>query len=194
MSTPTTTPAPTFRVLVVCTGNICRSPAVERLLAAGLGPGSGVEVRSAGTGALVGHPIHDPMLPLLAGAGAVVDGFAARQVTEPMLREAGVVIALTRAHRATLVDLAPAVVRRTFTLRELARLATDVGPDALPPGTPAERFAALVPLATARRGMVRAARPEDDDVVDPYLQSEAVYAESFGQLRPAVDAIVRVVR
>lgn len=191
---PTPDASVPFRVLAVCTGNVCRSPAVERLLAAGLGPGSGVEVRSAGTRALVGHPVHEPMVPLLERAGVDVDGFAARQVTGAMLREADVVVALTRAHRAAVVDVAPAVVRRTFTLRELARLAEDVGPEGLAPGTPAERFAALVPLATARRGMVRAASPEDDDVVDPFGRPQTVYLEAFGQLRPAVDAIVRVVR
>ncbi|WP_446740540.1 arsenate reductase/protein-tyrosine-phosphatase family protein [Ornithinimicrobium sp. CNJ-824] len=46
----------TGRILVVCTGNVCRSPLVERLLQQGLderwGPGA-FEVRSAGTGALV---------------------------------------------------------------------------------------------------------------------------------------------
>lgn len=190
---PPISPDP-FRVLVVCTGNICRSPAAERLLDARLGPGSGVEVRSAGTGALVGHPIHEPMVHHLVSAGASAQEFSARQVTEAMLRRAGLVLALTRAHRSALVELAPAVVRRTFTLRELARLATDVGAHALPPGTAGERLAALVPLAGARRGVVRPAQAEDDDVVDPYLQSDATYARSFAQLAPAVDAIAAVVR
>ena len=44
----------TFSILTVCTGNVCRSPAVERLLASKLGPT--VSVASAGTHALVGHP------------------------------------------------------------------------------------------------------------------------------------------
>lgn len=188
------TAADPFRVLTVCTGNICRSPAVERLLAARLGPGSGVHVTSAGTGALVGHPVHEPMLTLLTAAGASGDGFAARQVTAAMLREADLVLAMTRAHRAALVELVPAVVRRTFTLRELARLVAGVDPAELPAGTVAERFAALVPLAAARRGVRRAARPQDDDVVDPYRRPSAVYAQSFGELEPAVAAIVRVVR
>src|SRR5450759_4050488 len=47
------------RILIVCTGNICRSPFIERLLQHELdSPGNGFEqgiiVRSAGTGALVG--------------------------------------------------------------------------------------------------------------------------------------------
>ena len=46
-----------YRVLVVCVGNVCRSPLGERLLAARLG--DGFEVTSAGVGALVGEPM-DP--------------------------------------------------------------------------------------------------------------------------------------
>lgn len=181
-----------FTVLTVCTGNICRSPAVERLLAAALGPDSGVRVESAGVGAVVGAPVAPLMASRLDAVGVPHTGFAARQVTERMVREADLVLALTRNHRSTLVGLVPAAVRRTFTVRELARLATAVGPDALPAGTtPAERLAALVPLAAAQRGLHRA-RPQDDDVVDPWGRDDAAYARSFDQLAPAVRAIATV--
>ncbi len=186
---PTDLRAPTFSILTVCTGNICRSPAVERLLARGLG--ETVLVTSAGTRATVGGPVSAPMVPLLVAAGVSVDGFTARQVTEQMVRDADLVLPLTRAHRSAVVELAPAAVRRTFTLRELARLAVAVDPAALPPGTPADRLRALVPLAAARRGLVPATAA-DDDVVDPYGRGDAVYARSFGLIEPAVRAIVAV--
>lgn len=188
----TTADSTPFRVLAVCTGNICRSPAVERLLAQRLGTGSGVEVSSAGVGAVVGAPVADSIASRLRAVGVSPDGFAARQATEQVLRSADLVLALTRAHRSRIVELAPAVVRRTFTLRELARLAQDVGPALLPPGTPAERLRALVPLAAAQRGR-RLVAPDDDDVVDPWGGDENLYELSFSQLRPAVDAIAAVV-
>ena len=182
-----------FTVLAVCTGNICRSPAVERLLAAGLGPGSGVVVTSAGTRAVVGHGVSDPMAALLTSAGVSPQGFAARQITREDVRGADLVLALTRAHRTAVVELEPSVLRRTFTLRELARLAADVDPADLPHGTPAQRLAALVPLAAARRGRARVS-PADDDVVDPFRRSDAVYAQVFDVLTPAVDAVVAAAR
>lgn len=187
MSTP-------YTVLTVCTGNICRSPATERLLADRLGPGSGVTVSSAGVGAVVGAPMPAAMAALVAGAGVSPEGFAARQLTEAMLRESHLVLALTRDHRARIVDMFPGAVRRTFTLRELARLAAAVGPGGLPGGTPAERLAALLPLAAAQRGVVGAVVPDEDDVVDPYRRGDEVYAESFAQLVPAVETIAAVVR
>lgn len=182
-----------MRVLVVCTGNICRSPAVERLLADGL-RGDDVEVVSAGTSAVVGAPVSAEMALLLDGVGVPSDGFAARQVTADEVRRAGLVLALTREHRRTLVQLEPAAVRRTFTLRELARVVATVDPAELPDAAPADRLAALVDLAGRRRGLARAADPADDDVADPYGRGASAYRASFDQLRPAVDAIVRAAR
>ena len=183
----------TFAVLVVCTGNICRSPAVERLLMAGLGDDSGVVVTSAGTRAMVGHPVSGPMVPLMATAGAVADGFVARQLTAELITEADLVVVMTRKHRSAVVGLAPSSVRRTFTLRELARIAGDVDQDALPDGTPAERLAALVKAAAGQRSAHRGDAGLDD-VSDPYRRGEAAYARSFEELEPAVRVLVAVVR
>lgn len=181
-----------FTVLTVCTGNICRSPVVERLLADALGPMSGVSVESAGVGAVIGAPVAPLMASRLAAAGVSPDGFSARQVVESMLRDADLLLPLTRRHRSALVELAPAIVRRTFTVREFARLADAVGAQALPAGTPAERLAALVPLAAAQRG-VHHPRWEEDDVIDPWGGDDAVYEASWNQLVPAVATIAAVV-
>jgi protein-tyrosine phosphatase len=180
-----------FAVLAVCTGNVCRSPAVERLLTHELGSHSGIQVTSAGVDAVVGAAIAAPMASLMAEAGVAPGGFNARQLTETMIRDADLVLALTRGHRSQIVSLHPGSVRRTFTLRELARLARDVDPASLPPGRPAERLAALFPLAAAQRGQ-KVFEPTDDDVVDPYGGDPALYRTSFDQLHPAVREIARL--
>jgi low molecular weight protein-tyrosine phosphatase len=174
-------------ILAVCTGNICRSPAVEHLLASQLGPS--VSVRSAGTHALVGHPISEPMAALIRQAGVEPKPFAARDLSEQMLKEANLILTMTRVQRGLVVELWPAAVRRTFTLREFARLLSWVDPSGLPQGTPAERLRAAIPLAVAERGRKRRSADEDD-VIDPFRLSEAVYVESFAQIRTAVNAVV----
>ncbi|UCN14097.1 low molecular weight phosphatase family protein [Cellulomonas iranensis] len=182
-----TTPPDPALVVAVCTGNICRSPAVERLLAARLA-GTDVVIVSAGTHAVVGHPVSAPMVPLLTGAGADVDGFAARQLDAGLVARADLVLALTRGHRSAVVQLAPAAVRRTFTLLELARLLPHVDPAALRDAgaTPGERLRALPALAAAARP---AAGTGVDDVEDPIGRGDAVYRASFASLAPAVDAL-----
>ncbi|GEL95847.1 low molecular weight phosphatase family protein [Cellulomonas composti] len=190
-----------MRVLAVCTGNICRSPATERLLAAALGvahrgaaPLGGVEVGSAGTRALVGYAMTDEMAALVAADGASPAGFTARRLTADLVAQADLVLALTRAHRSEVVALQPAAVRRTFTLRELARLVAGARPDEVRATGPdvATRLVALPELLAPRR---RAAhRPDDDDVVDPYGRGAATYLESHVAICAAVRALADAVR
>jgi protein-tyrosine phosphatase len=174
-------------ILCICTGNICRSPAAERLLVRALGPG--VAVSSAGTRALVGRSFSPPMGQLVVEGGADAEGFAARQLSETHLREADLVLGMTREHRAAAVELVPAAVRRTFTLREYARLLTGIDPDLLGPGSPADRVRASLPLAAAQR---RQASPAEDDIVDPYGQPDEVYATAFSDIDRAVRSIAAV--
>ena len=174
----------TARILAVCTGNICRSPAIERLLAARL---DDVEVSSAGTYAVVGHPMSGPMVPLIEAAGGSAAGFAARQLTASLLDGVDLVVTAARSHRSAVVELAPALVRRTFTLLELARLLTAVPPEGT---TTAERVRSIPAAAARARTMVPSG---DDDVIDPIGRPAQVYRRSFGQILPAVEAVAAAV-
>lgn len=89
-----------------------------------------------------------------------------------------------------MLRLHPAATRRTFTLREMARLLPLVDPATLPEGPLEERLRALVPTAAAKRGLVPVADPGEDDVLDPYRQSEEVYEAMAAQLVPAVTALL----
>jgi protein-tyrosine phosphatase len=107
-----------------------------------------------------------------------------------MLKEADLILTMTLAQRGLVVELCPSAVRRTFTLREFARLMSWVDPSVLPSGTTADRLRAAIPLAAAERGRGRRS-PDEDDVRDPFRLSNAVYADSFAQIMSAVDSIVR---
>ena len=180
-------------VLAVCTGNICRSPAVELLLRDRLG--AHVDVASAGVGAVVGAPVSPPMAALLDGAGIATRGFVAQQLTRELVRDASLVLALTRKHRSAVVRLEPAALRRTFTLRELARLLALADLGGLP-ADPAERVVELIARAQASRtapgAVLPSERAAEDDVIDPYRGDDALYARSWAELTPAVEAIAAV--
>ena len=179
-----TTPA-AGRVLVVCTGNVCRSPYIERRLAQLLA-GTGVEVSSAGTRALVGAPIEPGSVEALVGLEADALAFASRQVTMAMLSEADLVITATQHHRREVVALVPAVLRRTFSLGELADLVRDTDiagemgafeaePQSGRDDSAAPWAARLAALAWSRRGRSRIRQPEDSDIPDPYGRGSAAY-------------------
>ncbi|MGY1706841.1 hypothetical protein ACI79C_19925 [Geodermatophilus sp. SYSU D00697] len=181
---------PPFPVLVVCTGNICRSPAAELLLRAGLGEGAGVAVASAGLAALAGEPVAAPMARLLAARGVDPEGFAARQLEPLGARSAGLVLTMTTEQRSAVVTRAPAAVRRTFALREFADLAR-LGGAALDQRHPADRLAALVAAAPRLRALRTG--PRDDDVEDPHGRPDEVFAHAFTRIEGAVDALLDVV-
>ena len=152
-----------------------------------------VEVTSAGTYGLVGHPIEPDALSVLDELGVVPDEFAARELAKQLLEESDLVLTATREHRAAAVSMLPRGSRRTFTIREFARLVASVDGAGLPDGGAAGdavgRGAALVDAAAAQRGYVRPASPADDDVADPYRQPLEAFRAAAQQIDEATSLI-----
>ncbi|WP_211879742.1 arsenate reductase/protein-tyrosine-phosphatase family protein [Pseudarthrobacter albicanus] len=193
-----------IRILTVCTGNICRSPVAERLLQAGLDqvePGA-FRVRSAGTRAMVGEPAQPGSARIITAYGGTPEGFAARQLTPAILRDTDLVLTMAARHRGEVLQLDPSLLRRTFTIREFARMldaleergagqrdgdpsaASDLG--AVWRGLPAR--------AASVRHLALAADASQNDVVDPYRRGENVYLQMEDELAPALLTILRFAR
>lgn len=177
-----------FRILTVCTGNVCRSPMAERLLQANLDrltPGQ-FEVSSAGTGALAGSPMETQVADVVGRLGGTAAGFLARQLSPAILAQPDLVLTMTREQRSAVVQIAPTLLKRTFTIREFARLLEMAE---MEPATAEERWRLLLLRAPRLRSLVPA-EGEDDDVVDPYRREPEIYAAMVQQLSPAVNAII----
>jgi protein-tyrosine phosphatase len=186
-------------VLTVCTGNICRSPLAESLLRARLAD-LDLRVHSAGTHALVGHAMTDPAQQLARDRGvdpAIAEAHRARLLTEALLDDADLVLTMTSEHRDYALQLLPRRLHRVFPVREFARLAEGLD-DAQVRAVadragdrPRDRLVAVVEAVANRRG---GSAPKDEDVIDPYRRSTAVYEESAAQLAPALVEVERVIR
>lgn len=187
--------AETFTVLAVCTGNICRSPAMERLLAQLFADEPAVRIISGGTHAHDGEDMQGPMKRRVADYGADVDQFVAEQLTAEMIQGADLIVAATRVHVDDMLAEVPGAADKTFTLPEFGRLLAEVSPAALAQqvdhdGSTAQKLAALVRLANDLRHQDGAAGSEDE-IVDPYMLPDSVYDESFRQIREPVEVLAR---
>ncbi len=103
------------RILVVCVGNICRSPTAEHLLRDAL-VGTGCTVSSAGLGALVGKPIEPTALAVLQRHGHTLQPHEARQLDDALLAEADLVLVMEKGHLQEITRRAPQARGKTFLL------------------------------------------------------------------------------
>lgn len=105
------------RILIVCTGNICRSPMAEFLLRQRLSQGGGkAEVRSAGIGALVNHPVDAIVFSLMQAKGLDLTPHRGQQVTQNLTRWAELILVMEPHHKEAVVDMDPTARGKTFLL------------------------------------------------------------------------------
>lgn len=100
-------------ILVVCVGNICRSPTAEFLLKAAL---PNKTVHSAGLGALVAHDIDATAKKVAEQHNLACPTHSARQLTKELCREADVILVMESGHKEGITRLAPEARGKTFLL------------------------------------------------------------------------------
>ncbi len=207
-----------FRILVVCTANICRSPATAALLGAGLdrvAPGA-ARVRSAGIAAVADQPACDVARKLVAELGpdpVSYDEHRSQPISPDLARSADMILTADRGHRAWLIERAPDVRARLFTLRQAASLAGTVGatlrsgkvPDGAPPLPPrtelADRLEWFVQELDAARGLVApvagwqrgVAALDADDIPDPHVVGTDRHSDAIDRIDDSVRRVVQAV-
>jgi low molecular weight protein-tyrosine phosphatase len=164
-------------ILVVCTGNICRSPMAEGFLQRLLAERrlrAGIQVSSAGIAAANGSGPMPEAIAAAAARGVDTSRHAARRLDRHGVRTADLVLTMTGGHRRRVEDMVPEAASRTFTLKELVRLL-----DALPaPATtesPGDRLRARVAQADDLRRSGFEGNPHDEDVADPIGMPQQTY-------------------
>lgn len=110
-------------VLMVCTGNLCRSPMATAFLRARLAQDpdcQDVTVDSAGVWAQDGRPASGPTLRIMAERGFDLSPHRSRQVTQQHVAEAELVLGATPHHVEALQQAFPAAREKIYLLAEMS--------------------------------------------------------------------------
>ena len=125
-------------IVIVCTGNTCRSPMAETLLREQLrqklGSEDAVRVLSAGVAASAGSGASPQAVEVMGGRNLDLTGHSSRPLDDTVMNVADLVLTMTRGHRAAILAAWPNMQERVHTLRR------DGGDIADPVGMPVECY------------------------------------------------------
>ena len=176
-------PKQTIDVLVVCTGNVCRSPYIAEMLRTAL---PDLTICSAGTSALVGTLPGELVVKALADHGSDAAGLEpAQRITAAMVKRARLIITATRAHRSAVIALDKRAADRTYTLKELAHFL-----DPPPRGSGIDGVLAQATLRAATFDDL----DRDEDLADPYGKLWPAYQEMADEVDAALAVILPALR
>jgi protein-tyrosine phosphatase len=128
---------------------------------------------------VIGHPIHRDASTVLNALGADSTTFAARQLTSKIASHADLILTMTKAHRDTVLELAPRQLRRAFTISEASWLASE------------GEVRKLADLAT-RRPHVASGEPLE--ISDPIGQSPEFFIAIGSQIAKLLPPILELCR
>jgi protein-tyrosine phosphatase len=174
------------RVLVVCTANRCRSPLAAAILRARLAArGVTAEVESVGL-LEPGYRATDATVEAAAALGIDLGDHLSRRLDVTQIREADLIVGMERGHVREVVVFERDAWPRTFTLKELARRAADVGPRTR--DEPLRGW--LERVHEGRRSIELLGASADDDVADP---TDTMIGDHDTTARELADLVDRVV-
>ncbi len=112
-------------ILVVCTGNSCRSVIAAGLLRNMLKDKSRYRVVTAGTAAIKGMPATAEAVQVLSEEGIDVSDHLSQPLSDEMINEADLILAMEQRHKAHILVRIPQAKEKVHLLSEFGRMASE---------------------------------------------------------------------
>lgn len=174
-----------MRILLLCSGNMCRSPFAAAWLRARLAQ-AGVEADVTSAGTLTeDRPAPSELVAVGQRMAVDLSSHRSARFSSGDLTSADLVVGMTRQHVREAVSLAPSIWPHCFTLREFVRRGWAIGPRR--PGQGVESW--LAEVHAGRRTADLLGSSPDDDVEDPMGGSERDYQATADVLAELVDQL-----
>lgn len=156
-------------ILVVCTGNICRSPIAEGFLRQRFrerGADPRIDVASCGTWGWEGSGAVPESVAVAEESEIDISGHVARRLVPDQILEADLVVGMTAEHRDAAMSMVPEASGKIFTLKEMVRLVEKLPDPPTRDASPDELVARVREADVLRRSGFEGL-PGDEDVIDP---------------------------
>lgn len=176
-------PTPLPSVVCVCTGNICRSPAMELYLARAWGDDA--VVTSAGTVGVVGFHPPSPMREVLRTREIDASDHVARQLEPHDIRAAHLVLVAGHHHLTWVLRHHKAPAPHVFLLTEAAALAARA-----PRPVSLSRAERIRSAATLLDGSRTRRAADYSDIADPYGHGQEAYERAMDDIVKGLDALI----
>lgn len=111
----------TKTILLVCTGNSCRSPMAKGYLQHLLKERPDINVISAGVAATSGMPATSETIKVMAEAGVDISGHFARRLTNEIIHKADLILVMEKNHKEIILQRAPEAEGKVYLLKEFGR-------------------------------------------------------------------------
>lgn len=105
--------SPYNNILVICLGNICRSPVAEAMLKQAM---PGKQIQSAGLTAMVGQGCDATAAEIASAAGLDTSAHISRQLTPEMIQWADLILVMSQGQRGQVGRMAPEAMGKTMLL------------------------------------------------------------------------------
>ncbi|MEL7649641.1 MAG: low molecular weight protein arginine phosphatase [Sedimentibacter sp.] len=150
-----------MNILLVCTGNTCRSSMAEGIFKHMLKINNidHITVSSAGLSAFEGDIANEKAIEVLKRQGIDISGHKSRQLTAKLIDDSDLILTMTAGHKAAILKYAPGSGNKVYTLREYA----------------------------GKNGRTTNRSP---DIHDPYGMDYSVYESVMNEIRIEIESII----